>query len=347
MENTSILRKEIDQQADVVAALLGEEYTNIQKIMGALGKGFSQVFIAARGTSDNAARYAKYLFGIRNRLAVALAAPSIFTLYETSIDFRNTLVMAISQSGESPDIVQVLKDARKQGAPTLCISNYPRSPLAKAAEFVIQLRAGEERAVAATKTYTATLTVLALMSSCLAEDDDAIKDLEKVPELMRETIAVTREKAAEIAQFKDIEDCVVIGRGYNYATAFEVALKIKELAKVHAEPFSPADFLHGPIAIMQSGMPAILTAMRGKVLADLIDLIPQIKRKGNPVIAISNEADVLKKCDLALHVRDDVPEYISPILAVVPGQIIAAELALLKGYDPDKPEGLQKVTKTY
>ena len=347
MKKTSLLRNEIEQQPAVMQTLIDSEYAHIQSIMRELGADCRQIFIAARGSSDNTARYAQYLFGIRNRIPVALAAPSIFTLYETSVNLQNSLVVAISQSGASPDIVQVVQTANLQGAPTLAITNNVHSPLAQAAQHVIDIRAGEEKAVAATKTYTATLSTLALMSICLTEAEEELAQINKVPAAMQQVIAQTMAKTAEFARFKDIDSCVVIGRGYNYATAFELALKVKELSQIHAEPFSPADFLHGPIAILQSGMLVILVAMRDKVLEDVINLVPHLRQNGNPIIVISNDARSLEQADLALEVPDAFPAFLSPILAVIPGQILAGELAALRGLDPDNPQGLRKVTKTY
>ena len=187
------------------------------------------VLIAARGTSDNAARYAQYVLGAYNHIQVALATPSLYTLYGTPPDLRGALVVGISQSGQSPDIVSVLTAGRAQGRPTLAITNVPDSPLAQAADWVLPLDCGVERAVAATKTYTTSLAALALLSTALSGNDQHRAELAQVPEWMRQTLRSVEPQLPHVERYRYVGRSAVIGRGFNYATAFEVALKIKEL----------------------------------------------------------------------------------------------------------------------
>jgi glutamine---fructose-6-phosphate transaminase (isomerizing) len=293
------------------------------------------VMIAARGTSDNAARYAQYVLGAHNGLAVGLAAPSLFTHYAAPPRVAGSLVVGISQSGQSPDIVAVVDEARRQGALTLAITNDPSSPLARAAAHVIALHAGHERAVAATKTYTTELMALAMLSAALDRSGGP-------------TAAARWDELAalpgHVESMLDLARVVEPGRGFNYSTAFEIALKIKETSYVIAEPYSAADFKHGPAAMLELGFPIILVAPRGKV-SDASAVMDLLQQRQAEVIAISNDPAILARAHTPL-VLPDVPEWLSPLVAVVPGQWLALALAVTRGHDPDQPRGLSKVTHT-
>ena len=249
----SILYQEIHQQPEVVRRFLAYQRDKVGQIAEQIqDRKITHIIIAARGTSDNAARYAQYLFGANNHFPVALATPSLYTLYESPPTVRDGLVIGISQSGRSPDIVSVIKTSRQQGQATLAITNDLESPLAQAASWVIDLGAGVEKAVAATKTYTASLAALALLSTALLDDSSRLNDLNKVPLWMQNTLSITAENLSRIERYTYITRSAVIGRGYNYSTAFEVALKIKELTRIVTEPYSSADFLHGPISVLEA-----------------------------------------------------------------------------------------------
>jgi glucosamine--fructose-6-phosphate aminotransferase (isomerizing) len=254
--------------------------------------------------------------------------------------------MGISQSGQSPDVVAVLGEGQRQGAPTLAVTNDPDSPLAARADYVMPLHAGEERAVAATKTYTAQLTALALLSCSLGDDPDRLEALRRVP-LAVEGALDREELIADAAErYRYMETCVVLGRGYNYATAFEIALKLKELNYLIAEPYSSADFMHGPIAVIGSGFPALVVAPNGKMFDTMRDFTLELKSRGAELLIISDRQDLLAEAVTPLPLPESVPEWLSPIVAIVPGQLFALHLTLTKGYDPDQPQGLQKVTIT-
>jgi glucosamine--fructose-6-phosphate aminotransferase (isomerizing) len=343
------LKKEILQQPEVLSKLQKTEGKRIVKIAGAVKKaGIRTIFLVARGSSDNAGLYGKYLFGSRNRRVVALATPSLFTLYKKPPDLSGCLVLAISQSGESHDLLQVVEEGKRQGAKTLVITNRAKSPLSKIAEHVIPLHAGRERSVAATKTYTAELMALAMLSAALRGSKKDREDLRKVPGSVKK---VLNEKScadtlAAAQRYRYTERLSVIGRGYNYATAFELSLKLKELAYLTAEPSSSADFRHGPIAMVEKGFPVLLIAPKGKVFKDMLGLARQLQERQAELVAISDNRQLLALANTALPLRSGLPEWLSPIAAVVPGQLFAMGLAQARGCSLDQPRGLSKVTRT-
>lgn len=342
----SILEKEINEQPAVITRLLEQETENVRRLTADLRGRFSHVVIAARGTSDNAARYAKYLFGAHNQLQVALATPSLFTLYQQPPRMDGALVIGISQSGQSPDIVSVVAEGWRQGRPTVAITNDVASPLAQAAESVIPLHAGSELAVAATKTYTASLAAMALFSAQLAGDGALVAPLRALPESIAQTLADLAPILGRVERYRFMTHCAVIGRGFNFATVFEIALKVKELTRVVAEPYSSADFRHGPIAMVHDGFPVILVAPRGAVVDDIRTLIGDLKGLGAEQLIISDDAQLLKGAHLALPLPAGLPEWLTPLVAVLPGQLFGLTLAQVKGLDPDQPLGLSKVTET-
>jgi glucosamine--fructose-6-phosphate aminotransferase (isomerizing) len=341
------LLAEIHEQPQVLSRILEQELVGIRDLAAEIsGRGMTHVLIAARGTSDHAATYAKYLFGMANGLPVGLAAPSLYTLYERPPRLCNTLVIGVSQSGMSPDIVAVIDNAREQGMLTVAITNDEGSRLALAAECLIRCQAGVEHSVAATKTYTAELMALAMLSVSLADDREGLEQLQAVPAAVAEALR-RAELVAEMAQrYRDMTSCAVIGRGYNYATAFEAALKIKELTYSNAMPYSSADFLHGPIAVVGEGYPVILCAPSGRALKDMLDLATVLRQRGGELIVLSDHPQALQLAQTAIPLPGGVAEWLSPFTAIVPAQLFAAFLAQAKGLDPENPRGLHKVTET-
>lgn len=343
----SYLEQEIHEQPAVLARLLKLERPKVELIVREIGqREIKYLFIAARGSSDNAARYGKYLFSALNRLPVALAAPSLFTLYQRPPCLDGALVIGISQSGRSTEAVEVLREARRQGACTLAITNDADSPLAQMADHVLLCHAGEEHSVAATKTYTAQLASLALLSATMAGDDRRLEALGALPEAVERALMLEDQIGRAIKRYCHMNRCVVIGRGYNWATAHEIALKLKELTHVVAEPYSSADFRHGPVAVIERGFPVLVVAPQGQVYADLYSLIAELHERGADLVVISDrhEAVALSQSPCLLSVA--VEEWLSPLITVIPGQLFALHLALTKGFDPDHPRGLNKVTLT-
>jgi glucosamine--fructose-6-phosphate aminotransferase (isomerizing) len=345
--NGKILETEIFEQPDVVRRLLEAEGERVKTLVEELRGNFQYVIIAARGTSDNAARYAQYLLGAHNQFPVGLATPSLFTLYGKPPNLDGALVIGISQSGKSPDIVAVIQEAHKQGRPTLAITNAANSPIAQEADHVLPLHATFEKAVAATKTYTASLAALALLSASFAEDTEYLEMLHLIPQLMRETLLQSEEMLPRVERYRYIEHCAVIGRGFNYSTAFEISLKIKELTQIVAEPYSSADFLHGPISMIQSGFPVIVIAPKGSVFEDMRSISMRLSGLGSELLLISDEPELLEAANLPMPLPPGLPEWLTPLVAVLPGQLFSLALARARGLDPDNPAGLSKVTETW
>jgi glucosamine--fructose-6-phosphate aminotransferase (isomerizing) len=343
------LRDELFEQPATIARLIEEQTDQVNRIAATIRqRDIRWVYLAARGSSDYAGLYAKYLWGAFNRLPMALAAPSLFGVYRTPPDIADALVIGISQSGQSPDIVSVMTEGRRQGALTLAITNDPTSPLAEESELVIDLMAGPEVSVAATKTYTGQLVAVAMLSAALAEDDDRRDWLRRLPALATEVLTLdqTVERAAE--RYRFMEQCVVLGRGYNYATAFEWAIKLKELAYVFADPYSPADFQHGPVALAHQGFPVLAVAPRGRVSDNLTKLLNHLVDELKvELLAVSNESAALELAHTPIPLPEDIPEWLSPIPAIIPAQLFCYHITRAKGYDTEQPRGLTKVTLTW
>ena len=345
---TTHVYREIHEQPAVLARLIGQERGSAAALAAEIRRRAIQfVVIAARGTSDNAGRYAQYLLGAMNGLYVGLATPSLFTIYEAPPAFgRHALVLGISQSGKSPDIVAVLAEARRQGALTAAITNVAASDLAHEAEFVIDLCAGVERAVAATKTYTAELAAIALLSAALSGDEKMSRALAVVPGQVARALTLNRGSDCVAERYRYMTESVTIGRGYNYATAFELSLKLKEMTYTVVEPYSSADFLHGPLAVIAQGFPVITIAPSGKMLPEMKAFMATARDRGAELIVVSDDGEALGMGRVSLALPAGVPEWLSPITAIVPGQILAMGLSHTRGFDPDRPRALHKVTET-
>jgi glucosamine--fructose-6-phosphate aminotransferase (isomerizing) len=344
----STLLQEIAEQPERLWRLLVDGADEVEEVARALRRRpVRHVVIAARGSSDNAARYAQYIFGAFNHLTITLATPSLFTRYGAPPRMDDAVVVGISQSGQSPDLVAVVEEGRRQGCPTLAITNAPGSPLTTVADHTLLLRAGPERSVAATKTYTAQLLSLAMLSVAMSADARRRDELEAVPDQVAAALDTNESAvAAAAAMLKDAGHGVVIGRGFNYATAFEIALKAKELAYFALEPYSAADFQHGPIALIETGFAAIVVNAEGAVSDEVEDLLRAMAERGARPVVLSNLDSSLALASAPLRLPADIPEWLSPIAAIVPGQLLAFHLSRQRGFDPDQPRGLSKVTRT-
>jgi glucosamine--fructose-6-phosphate aminotransferase (isomerizing) len=312
------------------------------------------IVLAARGTSDNAAQFGRYLLEVGTGIPVSLAAPSIFTLYEASLDLRDALVVAISQSGESTDTNLVLERARAQGSLTVGITNEKDSTLAKLAEHVLLVQAGREKSVAATKTYTGQLLMVYLLAYALGARI-RIDDLRHIPEWTSAALRLEKEIAARAPRYRFMDHTVVVGRGLNYSNAFEFALKLMETCYVVAERFSSADFLHGPIAIVEQSFPVFLFGPAGVTWGSMKGMIEKLKEKRAETMIITDRSNAAaaKAGDRSVVIparlahRGPLPiEVYTPIPYIIPAQLFAACLAPEKGLDPDRPRGLSKVTQT-
>ncbi len=339
---------EIFEQPDCLRRLLDNQQNDVKKVAEEIRKrDIHFVFLAARGTSDNAGRYANYLLGGINGLPVALATPSLFTFYQTPPDLKNALVIGISQSGQSPDIVSVIAESRRQQCLTLAITNDPDSPLAKQSDLVLPLMTGPEIGVAATKTYTAELMVLAMLSAALGSESSTREQLERIPDWVSEVLGHNDFLQASAQRYRFMEQCVVLGRGFNYSTAYEWALKLKEMTYISAEPYSSADFMHGPIAIVHGGFPVMSVAVGGKVFNSMMETLTQIKTDLNgELTVISDKKEALDLAVTPIKLPADIPEWLSPLVTIIPGQLFAYHLTCVKGYNPDQPRIIHKVTET-
>jgi glucosamine--fructose-6-phosphate aminotransferase (isomerizing) len=344
---TSAFEREIHEQPEVIGRLVEERRAEVEaaaRMIRSRSPRFA--VLAARGSSDNAARYALYVFGAHNRLAVALAAPALHTLYASPPRLEDALVIGISQSGQAPDVRAVLDDARKQGALTLAIINHDGSPLAGAAELALSIGAGDERSVAASKTYTGQLAVLAMLSAALAEDEARWSELAALPSTMAAAVSAGEPARHGAMLLTEASRVAVLGRGFNQSTAHEIALKLAETCYLAAEPYSWADFMHGPIAVVEPGYPVVVVAPSGRASDDAPEVIEQLRRRGAILVVASDRADLLGGAEVALPLPTGVPEWLSPISSVVAGQLLALALAQARGLDPDHPRGLRKVTLT-
>jgi glucosamine--fructose-6-phosphate aminotransferase (isomerizing) len=332
-----LMAAEVAEQPAVLARILAAqpEFTEAGARIAAARPRF--VLIAARGTSDHAGLYAKYLAEVEMQLPAGLVSPSSMTVYGARPDMSDVLFVAISQSGGSPDLRESLGVARERGALTLAVTNAIDSPLAAAAEIAVDVRAGAERAVAATKSYTAELLSLFLLFG----GERAAEAAARLPEAAARTLALTADERLEgvAARFQYAERLVLTARGYSYATAREAALKLMETSYLSALAFSGADLLHGPLAMIDRSVPVIAVTSPGRggaamepVLARLAELEAHVLRVG---------------VDDGLPIASDgLPEQLHPILEILPLQRLAWRLALDRGVDPDRPRGLSKVTQT-
>jgi glucosamine--fructose-6-phosphate aminotransferase (isomerizing) len=297
------------------------------------------IVLVARGTSDNAAQFARYLLEITTGIPVSLAAPSIVTLYHAKVRLADAMVVAISQSGESTDTNLVLERAREQGALTVGITNEPRSALAKLAEHVFLVRAGRERSVAATKTYTGQLLMCYLLAYALGARI-RVDDLRRLPEWTEAALSIEPQIAEHAGRYRFMERAIVVGRGLNYANAFEFALKLMETCYVLADRFSSADFLHGPIAMIERSFPVFLFSPPGVTAPGTVDLLDRLQKLKAETLVIGSEKDA------GIRVPARLRELFTPIPYIVPAQLFAAHLAEVKGLNPDQPRTLTKVTRT-
>ena len=343
------LHNEIFDQQAVLRNLLASQKELAVKVAAEIKRrDIHYVFLAARGTSDNAGRYANYLWGAHNQLPLALAAPSLFSIYQQPPRLRKALVVGISQSGQSPDIVAVLSEGKRQGCLTLAITNEPDSPLAAEADFVFDIEAGSEKAVAATKTYTAELMVIAMLSAALSDSAGRWAELERVPAWVETVLKLDSYIEQAAARYRYMQRCVVLGRGFNYATAFEWSLKLKELTYIEAEPYSSADFMHGPIAMVDHGFPVMVVNPSGKVFDSMLAIMQQLKQDLQAELAVISDHPVaLELAKSPIQLPAGIPEWLSPLIAIIPGQLFGYHLTLHRGYDTEAPRAIHKVTETH
>jgi glutamine---fructose-6-phosphate transaminase (isomerizing) len=341
----SKMSAEIREQPEVLERILDEGWEEVLSASRVLREGgLRSVMIAARGTSDNAALYAKYLFEVLLGVPTALASPSTFTLFESRMNLEGVLVVGISQSGESQDVLETIRRSGELGASTLTVTNDEGSAMAEAAQHHFFLRAGKEESVAATKTYIAELMVLYLLVSALKGEERLGPEVRRLPELSREVLEAQWEGTE---RYRYAQYMVVTSRGYNLATAEEAALKLMETTYVVAQAFSAADLRHGPIAMIGHDFPVLAIAPPGRAQPGVRSLVENLRDRGAELLVISDERPMLDKASARFPVPGSLPEELSPVLCAIPIQLLAEKLARLKGLNPDSPRGLSKVTETW
>ena len=354
--------EEIQEQPEALRRTLAGTLDPVRKVaLEAQQRGVDVIILAARGTSDHAAIYAQYLFQYLNGIPVALATPSLYTLYGTSLRLEKALVIGISQSGESTDIVEVVARSREAGALTVGITNQEGSQLAATAQYTLLCHAGLERSVAATKTYTTTCAVLAMQAAFLPGGEPLRDGIERIPELVTAALKSEEQVARVAERYVHARDCVVLGRVFQYSTARETALKLEETCYVVSTPFSTADFKHGPAALVDRGLPVIVFAPPGRTSADSLELLRWLGEQGADCLVVTEDERLQELATTSIRLelpalttrlahRQDahisIAELLAPIAYIIPGQLFAHYLALYKGLNPDQPRGLKKITQT-
>ena len=339
---------EIREQPAALERTLNEEFRPIEDLRRRLDVQRPRlIMLAARGTSDNAALFGRYLLEITTGIPVSLAAPSIFTLYKAPINLDGVLVVAVSQSGESTDTNYVLERAREQGALTIGITNEAASTMARLAEHTFLVRAGKEKSVAATKTYTGQLLMLYLLAYALNAPIRR-ENLERIPASASAALELEKGMSARAERFRFMEHTVVIGRGLNYSNAFEFSLKMMETCYVVAERFSSADLLHGPIAMVGQSFPAFVFAPSGVTWPGIRETIDKLDQVGaeTTIITDSSNSEALSREKRSICIPADLEDMFTPIPYIIPMQLFTALLAEQKGLNPDHPRTLTKVTRT-
>ena len=340
-----LMVQEIHEQPAALERTLRMEHSTIVRIKKiAQRRSFRLVYLIARGTSDNAALFGRYLIEITTKHLTSLAAPSVHTLYRARLDLRRTLAVGISQSGESADVNLVLEACRQQGAFTVGITNHGGSPMAQLVDEVLLSHAGTERSVAATKTYTAQMLLLYELAWALGARFRR-REVERLPALAATALQLEGQVKAAARRYRTMQHCIVVGRGLNYANSYELALKLMETCYVVAERFSAADLLHGPIALIERGFPVFVFLPPGVTRPGLEKLVGRLKQLGANILLFSNQGR-LPLARTAVVLPGRIPELWTPIPYIIPAQLFAAYLAEAKGLDPDAPRHLKKITRT-
>lgn len=340
------MRREIMEQPKAIGATLAAETDEIVALANRLREeDIRQVLLVARGTSDNAAMYARYAFGVIAQKLTSLVATSLLTVYDVEYDFRDTLVMGISQSGQSVGVIEFVEAARERGALTCALTNTPDAPIRNAAEVLLCTHAHEERSVPATKTYTTALAVLHQIATLWAGNVKLAQGIYKVPEWIEQVLKMEGHIQARAERYRYMENCAVMARGLSFCTALETSLKLAQCAHVVPTPYSGADFLHGPIAAIEPGYPCIVFAPEGKTLQSMSELMDALEQREAETIVVSNNAAMLDRATISFRIPM-MPEEYAPMVSVVVGQLLALHLSLHKGIDPDEPRGLSKITLT-
>ncbi len=335
---------EIAEQPDVLERTIAAEREKLVKIGDYLRqKDIDLIVLVARGSSDNAALFGRYLLEVTTGIPVSLSAPSVYTLYNAKLRLKRAVVIGVSQSGEGDDINHVLEAAKDAGAFTLGITNEAGSTMARLTDETLLIHAGREKSVAATKTYTGQMLHFYMLASVVG---DKRIDYSRIPEYTSKALELKEQVEGIVQRYAFMENCVVVGRGMNYGNSYELALKLMETCYVVAERFSSADFFHGPLAIVERRFPVILFGPTGVTKKSNIDLLNRLRELNADSLSITNDDEIAGLSSRGIRMPSELDEFLSPIPFIVPAQLFAAYLAEAKGLDPDAPRSLAKVTKT-
>src|SRR2546430_9118551 len=338
--------QEIAEQPAALEKTIAEERTKIERLGRSLKeREIDLIVLVARGSSDNAALFGRYLLEITTGIPVSLSAPSVHTLYGAKLKPEHALVIGVSQSGEGEDINQVLENARAGGAYTVGITNEPASAMVSLVDETLLMHGGRERSVAATKTFTGQMMLFYMLAAELADRDVGFQ-YDLIPEFAALALEQTPAIVELVQRYVFMENCVVVGRGLAYANAYELALKLMETCYVVAERFSSADFLHGPVAMIERHFPVILFAPPSVMLEGTKDLIRRLQELRADTLAITGDIDTAAMCSRSIIMPREIDEFLAPIPYIIPAQLFPALLAEAKGLDPDAPRALSKVTRT-
>ncbi len=336
--------QEIAEQPAVLERTIAAEQEKVTRIGDHLRQSDRDLIIlVARGSSDNAALFGRYLFEVTTGIPVSLCAPSVFTLYNAKLDLRRAIVIGVSQSGEGTDINFVLERAKESGAFTLAITNEGDSTMADLADEALLIHAGPERSVAATKTYTGQMLHFYLLAAAIG---DRRLDYFRLPELAEAALKLRPRVEEIVERYSFMENCVVVGRGVNYGNSYELALKLMETCYVVAERFSSADVFHGPLAVVERRFPVIMFGPAGVTKESSVALLERLRELHADSLCITNDRDIARLSSRSIMVSNEIDEFLTPVPFIIPAQIFAALLAEAKGLDPDAPRSLAKVTKT-
>jgi glucosamine--fructose-6-phosphate aminotransferase (isomerizing) len=342
----SLMLSEIAEQPAALERTVSEERSKVRKLGHILKtRDIDLIVLVARGSSDNAALFGRYLLEITTGIPVSLSAPSVHTIYNAKLKLDHALVVGVSQSGEGEDINRVLENARQCGAYTVGITNEPNSSMTDLVDETLLTHGGRERSVAATKTFTGQMLLFYMLAAELAHDGRPIR-YEAIPEFVTKALEQQEAIAELVQRYVFMENCVVVGRGLAYANAYELALKLMETCYVVAERFSSADFLHGPLAMVERHFPVILFAPPGEMLPGVKGLIERLRELHAETLSITSDGDAASLCTRSIMMPREIDEFLAPIPYIVPGQLFAALLAEAKGLNPDAPRSLSKVTRT-
>jgi glutamine---fructose-6-phosphate transaminase (isomerizing) len=340
----SLMLEEITEQPVVLERTIKAERNKVAKLRDFIRqREINLIVLVARGSSDNACHFGRYLLEVTCGIPVSLSAPSVFTLYQAKLNLQKALVIGVSQSGEGTDINEVLEQAKNSQALTIGITNEADSTMAKISDETLLIHAGREKSVAATKTYTGQMLHFYHLAEMFAETKI---DFEKIPDYAAQVLKLRPKVQNLIERYVFMENCVVVGRGMNYGNSYELALKLMETCYVVAERFSSADFFHGPLAIIERRFPVIMFAPTGVTKQSNLNLLHRLRELNADSFSITNDDEIAKMSSRALRMPQEIDEFLSPIPFIIPAQLFAALLSEAKGINPDAPRSLSKVTKT-